>query len=255
MSASAAESARPTVDEIVSALKGLPSHDAASLRALRRPLSRTLAVERGDQVVELAVQLLATRAPGVHVIAYEIVRDHRAALASIRERDLGRLGERMASWFETDSFACYVAGRVWRIGQVSDDTIAGWARSKSRWWRRAALVSTVALNAKSHGGTGDVERALAVCELLLDDRDDMVVKAMSWALRELAVRDPRATSAYLERRADRLAARVLREVRSKLTIGLKAPRRGAARVGPRDQPGTRPGSGAEGSGPSRSSPR
>ena len=47
------------------------------------------------------------------------------------------------------------------------------------------MVCTVCLNRKSLGGYGDPDRTLAVCRLLVGDRDDMVVKALSWALREL----------------------------------------------------------------------
>jgi 3-methyladenine DNA glycosylase AlkD len=55
----------------------------------------------------------------------------------------------------------------------------------------------------------------------------MVVKAMSWALRELAVLDPEAVRTYLQDHEDELAARVRREVRNKLDTGLKNPRRKA----------------------------
>jgi hypothetical protein len=48
-------------------------------------------------------------------------------------------------------------------------------------------VSTVALNVRSRGGSGDVPRTLAVCRFLVADPDDMAVKALSWALRELVV--------------------------------------------------------------------
>lgn len=81
---------------------------------------------------------------------------------------------------------------MWLRGQVPDKLIHKWARSRDRWWRRAALVSTVALNIRSRDGYGDVPRTLAVCRLLLDDRDDMIVKAMSWALRGLIVHDANA---------------------------------------------------------------
>ena len=57
--------------------------------------------------------------------------------------------------------------------------------------------------------------------MLAADGDDMVVKAMSWALRELAKRDPRAVRDFLA--AQPVAARVAREVRNKLTTGLKNP--------------------------------
>ena len=91
------------------------------------------------------------------------------------------------------------------------------------WWRRAALVSTVALNVRSHGGTGDIARTLAICRLLVEDHEDMVVKALSWALRELVAHDPHAVEEFLQDHESVLAARVNREVRNKLTTGLKNP--------------------------------
>ena len=57
------------------------------------------------------------------------------------------------------------------------------------------------------------------------DRDDMVVKAMSWALRELIPHDRLAVETFLEKHEDVLASRVKREVRNKLETGLKNPRR------------------------------
>lgn len=82
--------------------------------------------------------------------------------------------------------------------------------------RRAALVSTVPLNLRTAGGSGDRERTLAICHRLVDDRDDMVVKALSWALRELVVWDPDAVRSFLDLHGDRVAARVRREVTNKL---------------------------------------
>ena len=67
-------------------------------------------------------------------------------------------------------------------------------------------------------------KTLMVCEMLVADRDDMVVKALSWALRELSKRDPKAVSKFLREHDGVLAARVVREVNNKLTTGLKNPR-------------------------------
>jgi 3-methyladenine DNA glycosylase AlkD len=61
--------------------------------------------------------------------------------------------------------------------------------------------------------------------LLVNDTEDMVVKALSWALRALVVHDPDAVRGFLGEHEDVLAARVKREVRNKLTTGLKNPRR------------------------------
>ena len=81
------------------------------------------------------------------------------------------------------------------------------------------------LNRISAGGTGDTERTLGVCRLLVDDRDDMVVKALSWALRELVRHDVRSVRGFLSTHKKDLAARVVREVNNKITTGRKNPRR------------------------------
>jgi 3-methyladenine DNA glycosylase AlkD len=53
----------------------------------------------------------------------------------------------------------------------------------------------------------------------------MVVKAMSWALRELSKRDSGAVRQFLIDHRDQLASRVIREVGNKLATGLKSPKR------------------------------
>ena len=98
-----------------------------------------------------------------------------------------------------------------------------------RWWRRAALVSTVPLNLRAAGGTGDTSRTLAICEQLAADRDDMVVKALSWALRELSVRwDPDAVRAFLAHPRPRGPRHAARSPTSS-TTGAQDPMRRRAR--------------------------
>ena len=53
----------------------------------------------------------------------------------------------------------------------------------------------------------------------------MVVKALSWALRELAKREPAAVYRFLEAAGESVASRVRREVSNKLATGLKNPKR------------------------------
>jgi 3-methyladenine DNA glycosylase AlkD len=79
----------------------------------------------------------------------------------------------------------------------------------------------VPLNLRSRGGTGDTNRTLDICRRLVADRDDMVVKALSWALRQLVVWDPDAVRSFLEADDGVLAPRVRREVRNKLETGRK----------------------------------
>lgn len=210
--------------EIAEQIRNLPRHDAATLRALRRRISAELVALPAKSIVRIAQGIMRSGVPGCHVIACELIRHREDALGSIGARDLERLGRFMTSWAEVDTFACYVAGRVWRAGQIEDSVVVGWAGSDNRWWRRAALVSTVPLNVRAQGGACDAKRTLRICRLLASDRDPMVVKAMSWSLRALAARDPAAVNTFLERQGPRLATRVIREVRSKLVSGRKAPR-------------------------------
>ena len=125
--------------------------------------------------------------------------------ARLEIRDLERLGQGIDNWAAVDTFAIYLAGPAWRQGQVSDARVKSWARSNDRWWRRAALVATVPLNNKTRGGNGDPTRTLAICQMLVPDRDDMIVKAMSWALRELAKREPLAVEAFLKEHEETVA--------------------------------------------------
>lgn len=211
-------------NEISARFAALPRHDTETIRTLRREFTNRLRPTSGRIVVDLALNLIR-RSTGVpRFLAYELVQHHREALEGLTVTSVEQLGHGIQTWGEVDAFACYLAGPVWRERQVSDALVRRWARSEDRWWRRAALASTVALNNKARGGQGDAPRTLMVCALLVEDRDDMVVKALSWALRELAKRDPQSTRAFLAQYEGSLASRVRRELKAKLETGLKNPR-------------------------------
>ncbi|HEX8087432.1 MAG TPA: DNA alkylation repair protein [Blastocatellia bacterium] len=201
-------------------LRGLSTQE---VRGVRRSITKELASAPPDLIIELALRLVDNPSFVFRFIAYEVILHHRAALGSLGASEVEMLGRGINSWGDVDTFACYVAGPAWREGQIPDDVIRRWARSEDRWWRRAALVSTVPLNNKARGGTGNTERTLEVCQMLIDDRDDMVVKALSWALRELVKLDPDSVESFLSEHEEKLAKRVLREVRNKLSTGLKNP--------------------------------
>lgn len=194
-------------------------------RTLARDLLRT---HRASSDAELLALALKTLESGQKHLAYELLRAAPRALSRARLSEVRRFAADMVSWADVDCFGCFVAGVAWRTGRITDQQMMRFALSEDRWQRRAALVATIPLNAKSRGATsanGDATRTLAVCTQLLDDRDDMVVKAMSWALRELGKRDPASVRSFLTKHKDRIAARVRREVMNKLTTGRKSPRR------------------------------
>jgi 3-methyladenine DNA glycosylase AlkD len=207
--------------EMHARIQALPRQRSATVRAVRKEYTKKIKDASPTFVIEMADELV--RCYGYRGEAYELVHAHKGAFKHLREAELERLGEGLNSWWSVDSFGCILSGQVWRDGQVGDEVIHRWAHSEDYWWRRAALVSTVPLNIKARGGSGDVPRTLAVCRLLVADHEDMVVKAMSWALRCLVQHDPDAVRAFLAKHEAILAARVKREVRNKLETGLKNP--------------------------------
>ena len=217
----------PNVDDVVKAieieLRALAHPNVEAIRSVRQKFSRQLAQASPDKIVELADRIVR-HAVIPRFVAYELIQCHQPALQSLTPAILEDLGTGNSSWDEVDTFACLLSGPVWRERQVPDKLIERWARSKDRWWRRTAVVSTVPLNNKARGGHGDAERTLLICRMLVEDRDDMVVKALSWALRELSKRDFDSVKKFVDEHEDALAPRVLREVKNKLRTGLKNPR-------------------------------
>jgi 3-methyladenine DNA glycosylase AlkD len=172
-------------NEIVARLLSSRGWTTESIRSVRREFSKRLAKTSPRSMIALALNLTQRRMVP-RFFAYELVQHHLEALHSLKAKSLGDFGRGNDNWGVVDAFACYLAGPAWRERQVPDALIRRWARSRDRWWRRTALVSTVALNNKARGGSGDPLRTLNICKLLATDRDDMVVKALSWALRELS---------------------------------------------------------------------
>lgn len=197
---------------------------APKARPVLRDLVRALASAPPTTVVEVA---FALRGSGTHEgrqLAFELLERRTDARDLLRVRDVRALGKGNDNWASVDSFCCSISGPLWREGRLSDRQILSWTRSRDRWWRRSALVSTVPLNMKSRGGSGDAERTLMVCEELATDQDPMVAKGLSWALRTLVSVDRTAVSDFLTRWGTKLPALVRREVRSKLETGKKNPK-------------------------------
>jgi 3-methyladenine DNA glycosylase AlkD len=197
---------------LIRRLRSVPAN-TVPLRNERKRISREIAPLDRSEVLRLAHDLLNARLP--RFVAYELVLNHAPTLNTLTVAEVEALGEGLDSWGDIDSFACFVSGPAWRAGRLPDRLIRSWARSGDWCWQRVALVSTVPLR--------DSSRALDICRLVVDNRDDLVVKALSWTLRALSKYDPGAARQFLLDYRDRLAARVLREVNNKLTTGLKNP--------------------------------
>lgn len=96
------------------------------------------------------------------------------------------------------------------------------ARSESLWERRIAMVSTMAL--VKHGDTSE---ALRIAKILLNDKHDLIHKAMGWTLRVVGDADRAALLGFLEQHYSQVPRTALRyaiehfspEERKKLLAG------------------------------------
>jgi len=204
----------PTSMEVI----GLKAEDHKSVVA---ELKRELRERTPAEITGICTDLCMSGIFECQLAGYAILNRNYKLISGLSYDIIMKLGTFMDNWVSTDSFSTQVAGPSWRLGAITDDHIAGWAMSEDRWWRRNALVSTVGLNLKSQGGEGDPVRTLAICRMLVGDKDDMVVKAMSWALRELSKREPSYVREFMIDNENMLPGRVKREVYNKLETGRK----------------------------------
>ena len=204
---------------------------APKMRTVLRQLLEDLKGKPPEQVMELARLVRGTGTHEGRQVAFELFEKRKDARTLLRAKEIRELGEGNDNWASVDAFSCYISGPAWREGQITDKRVLSWTRSKDLWWRRTALVSTVPLNMKSRGGTGDPDRTLMICRELVRDRETMVAKGLSWALRALIPVDRGRVQAFLEEHQTNLPSLVKREVRTKLETGRKNPKRSPTGLG------------------------
>jgi predicted SnoaL-like aldol condensation-catalyzing enzyme len=191
-----------------------PGARTDDVRNVRKYYSRLYRKAPPETMVAIAESLYFDQ--GYWFVPYELIRYHPGAIASLTPAQVEGLGERLHDWASTDVFSMCISGPAWKQGVIDDETVEKWIHSPVLWWRRAAVVSTIYYE-------GDPERMLRYTEMLIDDKEDLIVKALSWVLRRAIRYDRAGVARFLAEHDGRLAARIKREVRNKLDTGLKNP--------------------------------
>ncbi len=171
--------------------------------------------------ISLCKELVAQNVFECQVVAYEMIGRDKKLLNALSYEDLTDLWGDLDNWASVDHYTVGIYGVLWGRGVVKDHHIDKLLKSEDFWDRRVAVVSTVSLNLRSRGGTGDTLRTLSVCERVVDERQPMIWKALSWALRSLIHWDREAVEAFLEEHEAGMSKQVFREVRHKLDHGTK----------------------------------
>ena len=175
----------------------------------------------GKEKLELAKQLVNTDIFECQHIAFEYLGRDKKALHELSEQDIYDFDRNLDNWVAVDCFSAYLLGYAWRENKVSTEKVKSYMGSEDFWRRRIPIVATVSLNQKARGGSGDAKRTIEICTLAVDDHQDMINKALSWALRELAKIEKEPVYNFITKHEEKLHPRVLREVRHKLNTGRK----------------------------------
>ena len=195
---------------------------ADHLRVIENEWIKVLSDFDPDRWIDLCIKLTQSGIFESQILAYELLWIHKEALKNLNQKQILMLGKHLDNWASVDSYCLMIAGWHWREGTLPDSQILEWLKSENFWLRRVAVICTVPLNLRSRGGKGDAPKTLMVCEKVIDDRDKLVVKALSWALRELSKRDRTAVENFIHKHSERIHPLVLREVTAKLETGRKS---------------------------------
>lgn len=105
------------------------------------------------------------------------------------------MADHLKSWSAADEFSINVFGPLLlRYPAATLELLRAWNRSPNRWKRRASVA---AFARKIEASGRFTEDALRLCDALIWDRDDLVQKAVGWALKDTMRGNRRQVYAYL----------------------------------------------------------
>ncbi len=120
--------------------------------------------------------------------------------------------KRVNNWDLVDSSAHKIIGAyLYETGKKRDE-LYRYAKSKNLWTRRIAMVSTWYFIQKD-----DLKDVFKLAQVLLNDTEDLIQKAVGWMLREAGKKDQKQLEAFLEKNADRMPRTALRYSIEKLS--------------------------------------
>ena len=196
------------------------------LRGIAKRHAKHLRTDPG-RAVDVVFALVEQSNHDSRLVAYELLALIEVARDELALQQLGALYRGNDNWAVVDSFCSAISGPQYSAGILAPTVVEGWARSADRWVRRQGLATVaIAFQRAALRARSPVQPSIRICGILVDDRTDHVVKALSWALRNVATRDPDAVERFVQTYDARLAARVRREVRHKLATGAKNRRKG-----------------------------
>ena len=111
--------------------------------------------------------------------------------------------EYINNWDLVDTSAEHIIGTFLR--DKSKKPLHSLAQSKSLWERRIAIISTFNFIKQN-----DFDETLKIAKMLLEDKEDLIHKAVGWMLREVGKRNLQAEEIFLEKNYNKMPRVMLR---------------------------------------------
>ncbi|MBI4894906.1 MAG: DNA alkylation repair protein [Candidatus Aenigmarchaeota archaeon] len=118
------------------------------------------------------------------------------------------------NWDLVDTSAPSILGK-WLLDK-DRKILSKLARSKSLWEKRISIISTYEFIKN-----GQFNDTLSIAEILLDDKHDLIHKAVGWMLREVGKKDIKAEEVFLKKHYKNMPRTMLRYAIEKFPIGKK----------------------------------
>jgi len=138
----------------------------------------------------MADRHLEAKSVGIEVIA-RFRRDLTPSRLAHWQRWLAR--DLAGNWATTDAICGALIGPTLAGHPEAARAMDRWARHRNVWVRRAAIVGLIPLARRG----GALDRVYAIARRLHGDREDLIQKAVGWALREAGKTDPARLERYL----------------------------------------------------------
>lgn len=183
------------------------------------PALRTLSKELTPTPVAEAVALLQSKWHEARLLALMIlVRKYERGDDATRDeiyRSYLANTHRINNWDLVDASAPHIVGA--HLLERDRAPLYDLASSESLWERRIAIIAT-----QHFIRHDDFADTLAIAEILLDDRHDLIHKASGWMLREVGNRDQPVLELFLRKHAKRMPRTMLRYAIERFPADLRA---------------------------------
>ena len=178
------------------------------IRRAVKPFIRSGAISNRDSLLEFVVACWDSGVHELRATAIQALRD-KFDLLEIRDMSLIEdLIRQSKSWGYVDPLSTYLAGGLVERFPELNSTLDRWSTDDDFWVRRSAML---ALLIPLRQGEGDFERFARYADVMLEEKEFFIRKAIGWVLREVSKKRPELVYDWIAPRTYRASGVTMRE--------------------------------------------